>query len=181
MKLDNIRATLDKKYADEDKRKIYMANILFFGTAINLSTFLLIGFQTLIPTTILIILIFISCVSGYVFFKKHKIQFPGLNAYAICPLIINLLLTINYVFSVSEHQETYRFKRGYYWNVSAHGAHGEPDVAMSTKIALENNVYQSYWGMRTFLSVDNIGPTERITYTFKRGLFGIRVMTKYKF
>ncbi len=165
----------------EDRRKIYSSIISFFATFINIYVFLVIGCQTLIPTTWLIVSYFFFGIIGFLILKKRKVSQSALKAYVIFPLAINAILCLNYFISFNEYKETYKFQRGYYWIATGPSKLSEPDRQMNTKIALENDRYENFWGIRTFISVENIGPTEKITYTFKKGILGLRVMVDYDF
>jgi len=50
-----------------------------------------------------------------------------------------------------------------------------------TYIYLENNAYSEYPGMRTFLDYEEMRNRKHVTYTFKSGLLGLRVMTDHEF
>ena len=51
----------------------------------------------------------------------------------------------------------------------------------STYIFLENNKYDEYPGVRIFLDYEEMRDKKHITYTFKEGILGLRVMTEYEF
>jgi len=46
---------------------------------------------------------------------------------------------------------------------------------------LENNKYDEYPGVRIFLDYEEMRDKKHITYTFKEGILGLRVMTEYEF
>lgn len=166
---------------EDETPKIYASIAAYFFSILNISLLMIIGFQTLIPTTLLLCTYVILSVSLYIYFRKKNKTRPALKAYIIGPLILNLILSLNYFISFNEYEETYHFKRVYFWDRSRINITRSPNIEMSTKIVLENNAYENYYGIRTFLSPENIGPTERITYTFKKGILGITVMTDYRF
>jgi hypothetical protein len=83
--------------------------------------------------------------------------------------MIHLLLCINYWLSVTPVTETYVFD---------YKEERMPAVAV---ITLHNNAYHPYHGIRMFYDKGEMGKSNSITYTFKTGLFRIRVMTGYQF
>ncbi|MBN8693278.1 MAG: hypothetical protein J0L69_08775 [Bacteroidetes bacterium] len=180
-KRPRIKVNIPVDDGSEDRRKIYASIISFFATFINIYIFLAIGCQTLIPTNWLIASYFLLGIVGFLVLKKRKVKQSALKAYVVFPLSINIILCLNYFISFNEQKETYKFHRSYYWAASGRTNLSQPDRQMSTQISFDNNKYEDFWGIRTFISVENIGPTERITYTFKRGILGLRVMTDYEF
>ena len=79
---------------------------------------------------------------------------------------------MNFVYSSSAIFENYHFTKK--MNI---GKGGKWEA--TSFLLLENNMYADYPGIRVFIDYDSIkGST--IKYTFKEGLFGLRVMTNYE-
>jgi hypothetical protein len=141
---------------------------------INILIILKFGLQTLISPWLLLIT---HCVViAVVFFvrkskdEKFKLYY---KAFCIAPLFINSLLLINFIFSFNPVNETYKFtndlqasRRGY---------------QESTYIYLENDTYEEYPGIRTFLDYEEMRNKKHVTYTLKKGILGFRVVTDYVF
>jgi hypothetical protein len=134
---------------------------------INLWLFLRIGLQTLIPTLGLVELYVLLGLLFSIFTREEKLKYKTLIGFSLVPLLINLLLCINYWFSFNPVTETYSFRAG--------------EAKVGAIIILPNNTYSAYHGIRMFWDPGNMEQNSRITYTFKTGLFGIRVMTGYEF
>ena len=150
-------------------------------TLINLSVILNIGFQTLIPLSWLLgaylLTIAISVVIlKFIFLRKKRFYLN--TSFFRAPLIISSFLVLNFYFSFNPKQETYYFKYRLRKHLGRHESTRE-----TTMIDLENNTYEEYKGIRVFSSLSKMrnGHAIKIRYTFKEGLFGLRVMTDYKF
>ena len=110
------------------------------------------------------------------YFKFVKMKYSKnskLLSLSIAPLIINITLLMNFIISRNPVQETYYFSNRI--ESSQKGGHE------STFITLSNNEYEKYYGIRIFVNFEQMRYSNRITYTFKEGLFGIRVMSDYEF
>jgi len=146
-------------------------------TLINISLILRVGFQTLLPLKEIFTNFALSILA--IFIITRWIIKPGTPArhyfYTFCltPFLINLLFLINYVFSHNPTQETYPFHPVY--------QRSRGGMQKSTLINLENDAYSPFLGIRMFWSLDDMRNRNRITYTFKEGRLGVRVMTSYKF
>ena len=87
-------------------------------------------------------------------------------------LTISAFLIVNFQFSTNPKVEEYEFfsKR----ERTKSGNH------KTTLIVLEENKYEEYVGMRTFLNISEI-KGYHITYTIKEGFFGLDVVDSYNF
>jgi len=146
-------------------------------TLFNVFLILRVGFQTLLPLKETFTNYALSILAMFVVTKW--IIKPGTafrrNFYIFCltPFLINLLFLVNFVFSRNPTQETYAFYPVY--------QRSRGGMQKSTLINLENDVYSRYLGIRVFWSLDAMARHDRVTYTFKEGRLGVRVMTDYKF
>ncbi len=146
-------------------------------TLFNLFALLKIGFQTLIPLSLLLQLYLLLMVVPFgllrVWMVGHR-QFRNIFiSFCLSPLCLSLFLTFNFVFSRNPATETYSFSL-----VQEHSKHGSTST---TLVELPGGAYAPYFGIRAFLDRDQMIGTDVVTYTFKDGLFGIRVMTDWKF
>jgi len=95
--------------------------------------------------------------------------------WCVAPGIISFLLLINFLFSYSPVQESYKFSRSREYVSSKHGGGG---MRSNTLIHLKGDKYEDYAGLRIFWDESQLrGST--ITYTFEQGLLGIRVMSDW--
>ncbi len=143
-------------------------------TIINIFILLKFGLQTLVLPLILTSTYLLAIVLAYLILmllmKKYRIYF---YSFCISPLIISSFILINFIFSYNPVKETYTFQNDLQAN-----SRGNQE---STYIFLENNKYDEYPGIRTFLDYEEMKDKKHITYTFKEGILGLRVMTEYEF
>lgn len=145
-------------------------------TIVNVVIFLLFGFQTLIKPLLLIILFVFAIVIAYFLNLKHKSTDKFklyFRTFGIAPLIVNSFFLTNYIFSSNPVKETYQFQ-----NDMQATRRGQQE---GTYIYLENDAYSEYPGVRTFLDYEEMRNRKHVTYTFKKGILGLRVMTDHEF
>lgn len=164
---------------DVDAQKFKTAVTIFLSIVVNLILFFCFAYQTLIPTTLIICIYLVLPIILYVFFKRKQITKPELKSFTLTPLLLNIVLVLNYYISFSPKQETYFYQRNSQMVFSTIGYRSYNQN--STEITLQNNVYDNYYGIRVFISEENIKGGYKITYTFKTGILGLRVMTDYSF
>ena len=146
-------------------------------TIFNIFIVLKFGFQTLIPTTFLILVFFLVIVLVYHFVKDTERKY--FNSIVLAPLALNFLLLINYTVSFDEKQEFYQFTGSYDTVINSN--HSGVRIQQSTLITLKDNAYNKYYGIRMFLRFEEVVSANSIRYTFKKGILGFRVMTDYSF
>lgn len=146
---------------------------------INFWLFLRIGLQTRIPLISLLELYLLSGLLFSVFMRDETLPNKSLIGLSLVPFIINLLLMVNYLVSFHPVSETHLFNHTYQ-RVEATVQSGGMDQR-SSLIRLRNDKHDAYPGIRMFWDFQKLAPCSKITYTFKTGLFGIRVMTDYHF
>ncbi len=144
-------------------------------TVLNLVLFFKIALATLLPLRLTVGL-FLLAIVGSLF--AHRLLRPNQKsvdryfiAGGLAPLLINLLFLINYVFAGKEYSETYNFEK--YTEASSRGR------TETTLIVLENNAYEHYPFIRFFFDYTELAGRDKITYTFKKGLFGIPTLKSY--
>ncbi len=98
----------------------------------------------------------------------------------LVPLIFHLFFLVNFVFAQNTKIETYRFSNTSSGiigtttdNVPVHGN--------STTIQLENNAYENFYFVRTFVDYDKMRGKNVIEYTFEEGFLGLKVIKNYRF
>lgn len=147
-------------------------------SVLNFYLFLKVGLQTLIPLHVL--LLSFALASAITFFLLtflfKKVTKPALIiSLCYCPLALNLLLAINFLFSSNPVFETYSFTH------KRETSLGSNSLQKVTYIDLENNKYADFSGIRLFEDYDSMKDANKITYRFEDGLFGFRVMKDFKF
>jgi hypothetical protein len=146
--------------------------ILYFSITLNTKiTFI----------TILLFLLGLYLLTYLVLLNK-KIKFNILSKRIIfiyvIPTFFNLFFFINYIFASNSSFETYYFehdKRFEYTRSSGW------KIENTTYIFLENDAYSEYYWFRIFFDYGKMNGKNQITYKFKEGLFGIKVLKDYKF
>ena len=115
-------------------------------------------------------------VSNYISRKIKSIS-RTLLLLCILPSLFNLFFLINYIFATNPTTETYSFvheKRSY-----GRGFSRRPEKI--AYINLENNMYQQNHWFRMFSDYESMKNANRISYKFKTGLFGIRILKSFEF
>lgn len=155
----------------------YRSVALVLLTFINVFLFLRIGLMTLIPTNQLLLFYILVAIILFVFSrlmgKSFFLKYSKLLSFGYYPLIINLLLLVNYVFA--QHPSTER----YFFSNSQANAKGYSES--STLIHLQGNIYSQYWGIRLFSDIEQMQGKYIIIYEFQEGALGFRVMKGYAF
>lgn len=146
-------------------------------TILNIFLILRIGLQTLLPLKSILTNFALSILAVFVITKwliKPKTSIRAyFIAFCLTPFLINLLFVVNFFFSRNPTQETYLFHPVY--------QRSRGGMQKSTLINLDNDAYARYIGIRVFWSLDAMTNRDRIIYTFKEGMLGVKVMTHYKF
>jgi hypothetical protein len=146
-------------------------------TAINLALILKVGLQTLVPPGLLLGAFIAAILVAFAlakWWRPPKSRFRH-YFYTFCaaPFLLNLLLLVNYTFSRHPVEETYLFRQVLQSTRSG--------MERSTLIELQDNKYAGYPGIRVFWSYSAMDGYDQITYTFRDGLLGLRVMTNHYF
>ncbi len=143
--------------------------LLVFLFILNVIAFISFGLKTLINIWILIgfyILNYFPIIINRI--KKQKSNI----AEVLFTLTISLFFIVNFQFSSNPRVEEYSFHNRY--QKSKNGSY------KTTLIILEDNKYEEYIGIRTFLDLSKI-KGYHITYIIKEGFFGLSVVDSYKF
>lgn len=150
-------------------------NFLYTTTTIvNILLLLKVGLQTLVPLLAFIFLFTIVLCFAVITWRFTLSTFRKYY-YSLClsPLALNFLLLVNFILSFNPVQETYRYE--HVWTKSRRG------YEKSSMITLEQNKYQDYPGIRVFFNYNAMANENQVTYTFREGILGLRVMTGFKF
>jgi len=145
-------------------------------TILNVFLFFRIGLQTLISFHLISAIIISLILISFAITKWITKTDSGRQLFiSLCliPLAINFALTVNYIFSSNPTTERYHFT-----NTKERTRRG---FQKTTFILLDDNKYSEFPGIRLFLDYEAMMGSFQITYTFKDGLLGPRVMTDYKF
>lgn len=94
------------------------------------------------------------------------------------PMIINAFFLINYITGMNPQKETYCFKN----MIAEVGGRGSHQKGKTTYIYLSDNAYEySYMTRSFFIDYKRMLFKNQITYTFERGIFGLKIRTDYEF
>jgi hypothetical protein len=147
----------------------------------NLFVIVKVGFQTLIPFYSLLLIFALMIALSFlftIFILKRNIKSASLISFCYCPLAINFLFLINFLFTSNPTFETYSFVHEKRW----YGGRTTPSrLEKIAYIDLENNKYDNFEGLRMFADLDAMKDAHKITYTFEDGLLGFRVMKDFQF
>ena len=153
---------------------------------LNILIILKIDFQTLVPTTVFTLVFAFTITLGFFIskvFMKKEIRPSLVMGLCYFPFVLNILFVINFLFASHPVTETYRFTNQqvtYSPTYSGYRYSGGGKQSTSL-IYLENEKYDDMVGLRCFADYEAMSYSTKITYTFKNGLLGFRVMTDYKF
>ena len=146
--------------------------------AANFLLFLRFGLQTMIPIISLILLFILSSLMTFTSMPEVRLRKKIIRSFLVVPFFINLLITFNYLLSFNPTKESYKYSFNYQL---VKGYSYSNSYQRSTLISLKNNKYQAYPGIRMFWNFDKMRYGNNITYTFREGILGIKVMTDYEF
>jgi len=94
------------------------------------------------------------------------------------PLIVNCFFLINYFTGMNPQKETYCFKN----MISEIGGRNSHQKGKTTYIYLSENAYlYSYMTRSFFIDYKKMWGNNQITYTFERGIFGLKTIKKFQF
>ena len=147
----------------------------------NVLTILFIGFNTILPTTIIIVIFLLLTVLPFILNKMNKSNNSKRIKPIIIPSVFSLLLVINFLFSFNETIETYYFTSNYQTVSRTNSALSDTYRQQSTLITLKNDAYKLNYGIRIFLDFEKVSRHNKIKYNFRTGLFGIKVLKDYEF
>lgn len=94
------------------------------------------------------------------------------------PFVINLFFLINYVTGMNPTKETYCYRA----QSSYVGAVRSRQVGKTTYIYLKGNAYRYDYMIRSFfIDYKRMMFKNQITYTFERGIFGLKIRKDFQF
>ncbi len=143
---------------------------------VNLLILFKVAFNTLIPLSKLFIIYLAAILLGVIVtYSVKKINKKYLTFLSLClaPFVINIFFLINFAISFNPKTESYSYFH------TTHLSRSGSSYESSSFIYLENKAYEEYYGLRSFSDYTALEENNRITFTFKEGLFGLRVMTDY--
>lgn len=149
--------------------RYFGAGVLF---VVNMIIFFWIDLRTLITLSALLGLFGIGATVAFAWGEWKGKRTPARRLFRlVCvgPALVHIALLLNFLISFHPVQETYEYYQ-------LPGRRRQP----SPVIRLENGRYDSYPGIRTDLFWSSFDGGSQVTYTFRTGLFGIRVMSSYE-
>lgn len=149
---------------------------------LNAILVLTIIFNTVINFFWFISVIAILSISSNILINRNIIKIGNLGKTyffgVTFPMIINALFLINYVTGMNPTKETYCYKN----MISEVGGKNSHAKGKTTYIYLSNNAYEySYMTRSFFIDYKRMLFKNQITYTFKRGIFGLKIRKDYQF
>jgi len=138
---------------------------LFFKYALNT--------QIKVFTFLYVLLLFYCLFFCFSLLKKTTSTFNKNVYFVLIPSLFNLFFVLNYTLSSNQQYEEYSFKH----KMEVSGNH----VEKTSIILLNNNKYKNYIWFRFFFDFEEMKTKNKITYHFKEGLFGFRILKSYKF
>lgn len=150
---------------------------IVLATLLHIVMFLSFTIKTVIDTYSLLIGIITYSIFSFAlayFFIAKKERF--VKSFLLFPFLFNFIFTLNYIFADYPHTETYRF---YHKMMRSTGKYNRKEK--STYIILENDHYKHHYYLKLFYNFERMKYKSKITYRFKRGLFGFKVLKGYSF
>ena len=152
------------------------AFLIFLCIVFNVVICFKIGFRTLIPLSALFLAYALSIgATKWMLTRTNLIKTkldPAIVMGCLAPLAMSLLLLLNFCIHFNTVTETYQLE--------TFEQNPENQRKASSLITLNNHAYQNYIGIRLFYNIRDIR-SNKIRFTFARGIFGLRVMTDYEF
>ena len=146
----------------------------FILTVANIYLLIRIVMNTLIRPEVVILIFAVAIFAGIKlcpkFAKKDKRKICPLISFCILPFLINTFFLFNFIFSFNPFTETYQFT---FWHEGM-GGKGETSL-----LILKDNAYSVYPGIRLFHDFEKLKYKKQITYTFKEGIFGLRIVSDF--
>lgn len=149
---------------------------------INVVLIITIIFKTVINFYLFIVIIILICVILNKLIDKKLIRIKdGDKKYFLSvtfPFIVNCFFLINYFTGMNPQKETYCFKN----MISEIGGRHSHQKGKTTYIYLSENAYPySYMTRSFFIDYKKMWGNNQITYTFERGIFGLKTIKKFQF
>ncbi len=160
------------------KTKSFSITVLIL---LNIFIILKFGLQTLISPWLLVTVFLFVIGAMYLLNHKQKNSNFYLKTFCIAPLLVNVLLLLNFIASSDPVLEIYRFRNDLEYVQEGGKYQHRWNYQKSTFIYLDDNTYSEFPGIRMFLDIDEMRNKNNIRYTFKNGLLGFRVMSDYEF
>ena len=155
---------------------------LVTGFVINLFLLFKVTLNTLVPIHIMLSLIISLILIGFFISRGSSNLNPRKSTYlslVVLPLLFNLFFLLNFLFSSNPVQETYSFTHRLERVRSTR--YSTSGMKKTSFIYLGEGNYEEYPWVRLFPNYHKMKYSERITYQFEDGLFGIRVLKSYQF
>lgn len=179
------RQTIDLSSFASSLSRVARTRAFLYSLTILLNLILLfaITLNTQVTSLILFLVFSLSIVTGWLASKYFLKQLPAMLAICASVSVINLFFLLNYSFASNTTTEVYPFAHERRWYRVAGPMDPGPHYKLE-KIAyidLPNNKYADYHWFRMFFDFDAMQYDSEITYKFKDGLFGLRVLKQYEF
>jgi len=149
---------------------------------LNVILLITVIFNTVINFFLFVLVIIILVVTCNILIKRNIINIDkqGRNYFfgVTFPQIINVFFLINYLTGMNPTKETYCFKN----MISEVGSVRSHEKGKTTYIYLSGNAYEYSYMTRSFLiDYKRILFKNQITYTFERGIFGLKIRKDFEF
>jgi hypothetical protein len=162
----------------QERRALAAFLISFF----NVYCLFRIDLRTLLPWFLLLVLIITTILTGYSLAGKYWNQknknYRHFVAWVVLPAVLHVFFLLNYHVSFNEQKETYGCYPGIQYEPRGRG--GQWTERTNTMIYLDEGRYNECPGIRLFFDRTQIKGNQ-VTYTFARGIFGLRVMKDWEF
>jgi len=139
-------------------------------------------FKTVLNFYLFVVVILLLIVLCHVLINKNRINIgkEGKKYFFLIkfPLVINLFFLINYITGMNPTKETYCYKA----QSSYVGSVRSRQVGKTTYIYLSGNAYEYEYMIRSFfIDYKRMMFKNQVTYTFERGIFGLKIRKDFQF
>ena len=150
---------------------------LILPMAFHVVIWIKIGWSTLYPHLFKAYAISVFLGFAIALLKRKMKNHIYVISLSLAPLIVSLMLIVNYSFSSNPYDETFSYVAPTNQRINSFD---QDRFIMTPRIILKDYAYGEYQGMRSFLSKEEF-KGNKITYSFEIGLFGIPVVKDWEF
>ena len=149
---------------------------------LNIILLVTVIFNTVINFYLFVLIMIVLVITCNILIKRNIINIDNLGRNyffgVVFPQIINGFFLINYVTGMNPTKETYCFRN----MISKVGSIHSHQKGKTTYIYLSGNAYEySYMTRSFFIDYKRMLFKNQITYTFERGIFGLKVRKNFEF
>ncbi|MCE3228504.1 MAG: chaperone protein DnaJ [Bacteroidetes bacterium] len=159
--------------------KIFLKNKVIQGlllSALNILVYSCFAFNTAIPTSAINFIFTVAMFGTLVFTIVRERNNKFVLSFIYAPAIINAFFLVNYTLSFFPQKETHHYEK--FSMVSVGSRRGD---IIGVNLYLDSAKYEGYYGVTYFHDRFTAEMHRCVEYTFKTGIFGMRVLKNHEF